>query len=254
MARRSSGPTDIIIGLHAVESALKNDPQRVTDIHYRATRKDRRLDAVLTLARKAGVRAIEVDDRELTRLAGPGRHQGIVAHYRTAKLPGENALFDLLDRLQQPALLLVLDGITDPHNLGACLRTADAVGVHAVIIPKDNAVGLTPAARKVASGAADTVPLIQVTNLSRTLDKLKDAGIWIAGTTGDSDTTLFQQDLNGPLALVMGGEGTGLRRLTQAHCDFLIKIPMVGQVESLNVSVAAGVCLYEVFRQRQSSM
>ncbi len=254
MARRPAVPTDVIIGLHAVESALKNDPQRVTGIHYRATRKDRRLDAVLALARKAGVRLIEADERELARLAGPGRHQGIVAGYRSAKLPGENALFDLLDRLKQPPLLLVLDGITDPHNLGACLRTADAVGVHAVVIPKDNAVGLTPAARKVASGAADTVPLIQVTNLSRTLDKLKEVGIWIAGTSGDTENSLYQQDLRGPLALVMGAEGKGLRRLTQAHCDFLIKIPMLGQVESLNISVAAGVCLYEIFRQRQAAL
>jgi 23S rRNA (guanosine2251-2'-O)-methyltransferase len=252
MARHQGDSTDVIIGLHAVESALKHDPGRVTAIYYRASRKDRRLDAVLALVRGSDVRLVETDERELTRLAGPGRHQGVVASYRAGKLPGESALLDLLDRLQKPPLLLVLDGITDPHNLGACLRTADAAGVDAVIIPKDNAVGLTPAARKVASGAADTVLLVQVTNLSRTLDKLKAAGIWIAGTTGDADTSLFQQDLKGPLALVMGAEGKGLRRLTQARCDFLISIPMVGQVESLNISVAAGVCLYEAFRQRQT--
>ena len=247
-----SRPTPII-GLHAVESALRNDASRIVGVYYKASRKDQRLQKVLQLARKSGVKLYEADDKQLERQAGSNRHQGIVALYNAPQALSEADLLNLLESLQEPPLLLLLDGITDPHNLGACLRTAEAVGVHAVVIPRDNSVSLTPAARKVASGAADTVPLVQVTNLSRTLEKLKEAGIWIVGTTGHTDKTLYEQDLRGALALVMGAEGKGLRRLTQEHCDFLIKIPMRGQVESLNISVATGVCLYEALRQRERS-
>jgi 23S rRNA (guanosine2251-2'-O)-methyltransferase len=242
-----------IIGLHAVESALNNDAERIVGIYFKATRKDQRLQRVLQLAKKAGVKLHESDERQLERQAGSNRHQGIVALYHAPQALGESDLLNLLDKLDEHPLLLLLDGITDPHNLGACLRTADAVGVHAVIVPRDNSAGLTPAARKVASGAADTIPLVQVTNLSRTLEKLKEAGIWIVGTSGYAEKTIYQQDLKGPLALVMGAEGKGLRRLTQEHCDFLVKIPMQGQVESLNISVATGVCLYEALRQRSHS-
>ncbi len=244
---------ETIIGLHAVESALRNDPRRIVDIRCKASRKDRRLDTVLALARELGIDVVQTDDRELSRLADGGRHQGIVARSRPVKLPDESALFDRLDSLDEPPFLLVLDGVTDPHNLGACLRSADAVGVHAVVIPKDNAVGLTPVVRKVASGAADSVLLVQVTNLSRTLEKLQQAGVWIVGTTDKSEVSLYQQGLTGPLAIVMGAEGKGLRRLTQQHCDHLVRIPMLGQVESLNVSVATGVCLYEALRQRSAA-
>jgi len=244
---------DTIIGLHAVAAALRNDPGRIVDLHYKASRKDRRLEAVVARARQLGIEVVQSDDRELTRLADGGRHQGIVARSRAVALPGEQALFDRLEALETPPLLLVLDGVTDPHNLGACLRSADAVGVDAVIVPRDNAVGLTPTVRKVASGAADSVLLVQVTNLARTLERLKAAGVWIVGTTDKGDIPLFQQDLTGSLALVMGAEGKGLRRLTQQHCDYLVRIPMRGQVESLNISVAAGVCLYEALRQRSAA-
>ncbi len=241
---------DTVIGLHAVEAALRSDPQRIVALHYKASRRDRRLAQLLALAQKAGVEIRQADDRELARLADGGRHQGVVAHCRTVKLPDEGALFARLETLDEAPLLLVLDGVTDPHNLGACLRTADAAGVHAVIIPRDNAVGLTPAARKVASGAADSVLLVRVTNLSRTLEKLQRAGVWIVGTAGDADTSLYEQDLTGPLAIVMGAEGKGLRRLTREHCDYLVSLPMRGEVESLNISVATGICLYEALRQR----
>ena len=241
---------ETVIGLHAVESALRSDPRRIVSLHYKASRRDRRLAQLLALAREVGVEAHQADERELARLADGGRHQGVVARCRAVKLPDEDALFARLETLDEAPLLLVLDGVTDPHNLGACLRTADAAGVHAVIIPRDNAVGLTPAARKVASGAADSVLLVQVTNLSRTLEKLQRAGVWIVGTAGDAETSLYEQDLTGPLAIVMGAEGKGLRRLTRERCDYLVSLPMRGQVESLNISVATGICLYEALRQR----
>lgn len=241
---------EAVIGLHAVEALVRNDSQRIVAIYYKPSRKDRRLQQLLLLAKKAGLQPQESDAAQLDRYADGGRHQGVVALYQAPPLAGEADLYNLLDGLGEAPLLLCLDGVTDPHNLGACLRTADAVGVHAVVIPKDNSAGMTPTVRKVASGAAETVPLVQVTNLSRTLEALKERGIWIVGTTDAADTSLFQQSLTGPLALVMGAEGKGMRRLTQEHCDFLIKIPMLGQVESLNISVATGVCLYEAYRQR----
>lgn len=240
-----------IVGLHAVESALRNDPERVELLYFKTSRQDNRLGGVLELARKAGVKTQSTDDKQLAKMAGGQRHQGVVAFYQAADARSESELEQLLDDLDHAAFLLVLDGVTDPHNLGACLRSADAAGVDAVIFPKDNAVGLTPVVRKVASGAADTVPTFVVTNLSRTLAGLQERGIWTAGTSDDADKNLYQQDLTGPLALVMGAEGKGMRRLTRERCDYLVSIPMAGQVESLNISVAAGVCLFEAVRQRR---
>jgi 23S rRNA (guanosine2251-2'-O)-methyltransferase len=188
---------------------------------------------------------------QLDKLAKSRKHQGIIAEYNAPKTWGDNELFDLLSELNEPALLLILDGVTDPHNLGACLRTAEAAGVQAVITTKDKAAGLTPVVRKVASGAAEIIPLIQVTNLARTLDTLKDAGIWIIGTSDHATENMYSQDLTGPIAFVMGAEGKGMRRLTEKQCDILANLPMAGEVSSLNISVATGVCLYEAVRQRQ---
>ncbi len=241
-----------IMGLHAVEAALKNDPERVEQVQYRRGRHDQRLQKILQLANQAGVPVEPLDDKVLDKKAASRHHQGVMALYRAAAVLNEHDLAQLLEKREDAPFLLVLDGVTDPHNLGACLRTADATGVHAVITPKDNAAGLTPTARKVASGAADSVALVQVTNLARTLDALKARGIWLVGTSDHGSTSLFDQDMRGPLALIMGAEGKGLRRLTEQRCDHLVSIPMTGRVESLNISVATGVCLYEALRQRQS--
>jgi 23S rRNA (guanosine2251-2'-O)-methyltransferase len=199
----------------------------------------------------AGVRLIDSDDDRLNKLAGSTRHQGVVA--RVENLARQHSLDDLLDTVEGPPLLLVLDGVTDPHNLGAALRVADGAGAHAVIAPKDHAVGVNATVAKVASGAAETVPYFMVTNLARTLGELKDRDIWVVGTSDDAEQTLYDIDLRGPVAVVLGAEGTGMRQLTRKHCDQLVRIPMQGAVESLNVSVAAAVCLYEALRQRQGS-
>jgi 23S rRNA (guanosine2251-2'-O)-methyltransferase len=196
----------------------------------------------------------QVDPSDLDRVVPGVNHQGVAARSATPTAGNERDLDDLLDRLVEPAFLLVLDGVQDPHNLGACLRTCDAAGAHAIIAPRDNAVGLTPAACKVASGAAGRVPYIQVTNLARTLRRLQEQGVWLVGTAGEAETSLFDADLRGPLALVMGGEERGLRRLTREHCDLLVSLPMIGRVESLNVSVATGVALYEALRQRTRAL
>jgi 23S rRNA (guanosine2251-2'-O)-methyltransferase len=241
-----------IIGLHAVEAALRNAPEHVESIYFKKSRQDKRLGKIIGLAGQHNILVEQVDDKALNKKAGSSHHQGIMALYRMATALSENDLFSQLDALEKPPFLLVLDGVTDPHNLGACLRTADAAGVNAIIAPKDKAVGLTPSARKVASGAADSVPFIQVTNLSRTLDKLKAEGIWLVGTSDVAETSLYEQDLSGPIAFVMGAEGKGLRRLTEERCDYLVSFPMLGKVESLNISVATGVCLYEALRQRLS--
>ncbi len=241
-----------VAGLHAVEMLLKKNPARVERLLVKQDRSDKRLQKITSLAKKRGVSIHAVDAKTLDHEAGSVRHQGVLAFCQRMEEKHESDLWQLLENLTEPAFLLVLDGVTDPHNLGACLRTADAAGVHAVIIPKDKSVGLTPAVRKVASGAAETVPLFQVTNLARTLDTLKDMGIWLTGTSDSAGQTLYETDLTGPLALVMGAEGKGLRRLTEARCDFLVAIPMFGSVESLNVSVATAICLYEAVRQRRS--
>jgi 23S rRNA (guanosine2251-2'-O)-methyltransferase len=242
--------TELVVGLHPVRTALGHGGDQVQTLWYDVRRRDRRLNAVLDLARTAGVRFQAVSRAELDRLTGGANHQGVAAQ---VGLPGalhEGALEGLLDGLSGPAMLLVLDGVQDPHNLGACLRTAEAVGVHAVVAPRDRSVGLTGTVCKVASGAAGRVPYVQVTNLARTLRWLQGRGVWLVGTAGDAATPLFQADLTGPVALVMGGEGKGLRRLTRQHCDLLVALPMRGAVESLNVSVATGVVLYEALRQR----
>ncbi len=240
----------VIYGIHAVESALRNDPDNVGRIWVDRQVRNNRLRGLLALLETSGLATIPTDTEQLSKYANTHRHQGVVAEYTRAKSYTEHDLYELLEHLDEPAFLLVLDGVTDPHNLGACLRSCDGAGVHAVIVPRDNATGITPTARKVASGAAETVPLITVTNLARTLDQLKERGIWLTGTSDTAEQTLFQANLKGPMALVMGAEDKGVRRLTEERCDFLVSIPMQGQVSSLNVSVATGICLFEAMRQR----
>jgi len=240
----------IIYGIHAVESALRNDPEHLGTVWLEARSRNERLRSLQQTLEDSGLKARSADSQQLDKLASNARHQGVVAEYFSVQHYSEHDLYDILDRATSTPFLLVLDGVTDPHNLGACLRSADAVGVQAVIAPRDNAASLTPTVRKVASGAAETVPFIPVTNLARTLDTLKERGIWITGTSDKATQTLYQADLAGPLAIVMGAEGKGMRRLTEERCDFLISIPMQGQVASLNVSVATGVCLYEALRQQ----
>ena len=237
-----------VFGFHAIAVRLKTAPASFIELHADAARRDQRMRQLLERARATGVRVLDSDEARLTQLAGTPRHQGVVA--RVMAIARTHSLDDLLDAVQGPPLLLVLDGVTDPHNLGACLRVADGAGVHAAIAPKDHAVGLNATVAKVASGAAETVPYLMVTNLARTLNELKERDIRIVGTADDAPHTLHEADLSGPLALVLGAEGKGLRQLTRKTCDALVRIPMLGAVESLNVSVAAGVCLYEARRQR----
>lgn len=240
-----------VSGIHSVRAALKFGSEGVAELWLERTRRDRRLTEVAELARQAGVKVRQVDRDELDGGAEGANHQGVLAWVRVPAARSEQDLAALLDGLQEPPFLLLLDEIQDPHNLGACLRTAEAVGVQAVIAPRDNAVGLTPVVCKVASGAAETLPYFQVTNLVRVMEELKARGIWLTGTAGEADIDFYAADLTGPLGLVMGSEGQGLRRLTRERCDRLVRLPMRGQVESLNVSVAAGVCLYEALRQRR---
>ncbi len=239
-----------IHGIHAVMAVLRREPRRIRRLLIARGRRDRRLDELLALAHESGIAVVQAERKALDELTGGARHQGVVAEASPAQAGDESSLTALLDTLVEEPLLLVLDGVTDPHNLGACLRTADAAGVHAVIVPKDRSAGLTPVVSKVACGAAETVPFIQVTNLARTLKRLQQRGIWLAGLAGEAEQTLYQANLHGPLAVVMGAEGQGLRRLTRETCDFLLRIPMHGLIESLNVSVATGVVLFEALRQR----
>jgi 23S rRNA (guanosine2251-2'-O)-methyltransferase len=241
--------SELVYGIHAISAALEHQPGTVLEAWLDRRRKDKRIDALSRQLERSGVQVHTLNKNELDDMAQGQRHQGAVARVRLAKSGNEKDLESILNQTDQP-FLLILDGVTDPHNLGACLRSADAAGVHAVIAPKDNAASLTATARKVASGAAETVPFIQVTNLSRTMKKLQDAGVWIVGLAGETEQELYNIDLKGPLALAMGAEGKGLRRLTREHCDHLVRIPMVGTVESLNVSVATGICLFEALRQR----
>lgn len=238
----------VLFGFHAVGVRLKTAPQSIVEIYYEPTRRDARMRQFLERAREAGARLIEADGLRLAKLAGSHGHQGVAA--RVTALGAAHSLDDLLDGVQGPPLLLVLDGVTDPHNLGACLRVADGAGAHAVIAPKDHAVGINATVAKVASGAAETVPYFMVTNLARTLGELKERNIWCVGASDDAPRTIYQADFKGPLALVLGAEGAGMRQLTRKTCDELVAIPMRGGVESLNVSVASGVCLYEALRQR----
>jgi 23S rRNA (guanosine2251-2'-O)-methyltransferase len=237
-----------LVGFHAVTSRLRQKPDTIGEIYVDATRNDGRAKDLRKLAEGVGVRVIPVDAKRLDGMAGGTRHQGVVAQAQPLDMP--QFIEDVLEALAEPPLLLILDGVQDPHNLGACLRVADGAGAHAVIAPKDRSVGLTSAAIKVASGAAESVPYIVVTNLARTMRDLKDRGIWLVGTADTATETLYQARLDGPVGLVLGAEGEGLRRLTQETCDLLVSIPMLGSVESLNVSVASGVCLYEARRRR----
>ncbi len=238
----------VLFGFHAVGVRLKTSPASVIEVYYDASRRDARMRQFVARAQDAGVRLIEADGPRLAKLAGSLGHQGVAARVQAIEMA--RSLDDLLDAVEGPPLLLVLDGVTDPHNLGACLRVADGAGAHAVIAPKDHAVGINATVAKVASGAAETVPYFMVTNLARTLGELKERSIWIVGTSDEAPRTLYQSDFKGPAALVLGAEGAGMRQLTRKTCDELVSIPMCGAVESLNVSVASGVCLYEARRQR----
>ena len=238
----------VLFGFHAVTVRLKTAPESVLEVHLDSRRRDARMRQFAERAQQAGSKLIDSSDAQLTQLAGTARHQGVVA--RVSVLAPRHSLDDLLDAVQGPPLVLVLDGVTDPHNLGACLRVADGAGAHAVIAPKDHAAGINATVAKVASGAAETVPYFMVTNLARTLNELKERSIWVIGTGDTAARTLYQADLRGPVALVLGAEGAGMRQLTSKTCDELVSIPMRGAVESLNVSVASGICLYEAVRQR----
>jgi 23S rRNA (guanosine2251-2'-O)-methyltransferase len=251
--------TDLIYGIHAIWGLLKAHPEDIQEIFFLEARADKRLQALLKEAREQGIVARAVSKKDFEHWLPSVSHQGIAARLgkeeNASSLLGkaslsEEDLLELLQKAKKWPLLLILDCIQDPHNLGACLRTADAVGIDAVILPKDRSATLTPVVRKVASGAAETVPLVQVTNLARTLAQLKELGVWIIGASMAAQHSLYQIDFKCPAAIVLGAEGTGLRRLTEENCDLLMNIPMVGSVESLNVSVAAAVCLYEAFRQR----
>ncbi|MBV0933525.1 23S rRNA (guanosine(2251)-2'-O)-methyltransferase RlmB [Marinobacterium weihaiense] len=243
-----------IFGLHAVTSLLNRNPGRVRRLLVQQGRRDERLQTLLDKAEAHRIKVIELAKAELEQRAEGGRHQGVIAECEPIKALSEKALDVLLDNAGAAPLVLVLDGVTDPHNLGACLRTADAAGVAVVIAPKDKSAPLNATVAKVACGAAEVVPYIQVTNLARTLQSLQQRGIWITGTAGEADASVYETDLTGPCALVMGAEGKGMRRLTRENCDQLINIPMAGEVSSLNVSVATGVCLFEIVRQRQAAL
>lgn len=242
--------TRFIFGFHPITSRLRQNPDSIKEIYLDSERCDQRIRDLTKLAEASQIHLISCDQERLMSMAGGKRHQGVVANIDATKVYVD--IDDVLDTLTDPARLLVLDGVKDPHNLGACLRVADAMGVHAVIAPKDRAVGLTATVYKVSSGAADTVPYISVTNLARTLRKLKQRDIWIMGASDDAELDLDAAELNGAIAWVLGAEGEGLRRLTRETCDQLIRIPMQGTVESLNVSVSAGICLFETHRQQQA--
>ena len=241
---------DWIYGIHAVQTMLKSAPQRVAELHVQRGRQDDRLQKIHKLAEQHGVRLQWATVKNLDDKV-EGRHQGVIALCEPGQTYDEKYLLQLAEEKAAEGLFLVLDGVTDPHNLGACLRSADGAGVHAVIVPKDNSVGLTPVVQKVACGAAETVPLVMVTNLTRTLDKLQQQGAWVVGAAGEAEQFIYDLDLTGPMVLVMGAEGKGIRQLTRKQCDYLAKLPMAGEVSSLNVSVATGVCLFEIVRQRR---
>jgi 23S rRNA (guanosine2251-2'-O)-methyltransferase len=243
--------TTQLFGIHAVQAALDYSPQNIRRAWVDSQRLDARLKQVIDDLLALGITPEKTERKKLERMAEGKNHQGIVVAVELPAMLSEDRLKQDVEALNETAFYLVLDQVQDPHNLGACLRTADAVGAHGIIVTKDNAAGITPTVCKVASGAAETVPVYQVTNLARVLRWLKEQNIWIMGAAGEAEQTIYDMQLDMPLALVMGAEGTGMRHLTRQHCDFLVKIPMAGQVESLNVSVAAGVMLYEVFRQKR---
>jgi 23S rRNA (guanosine2251-2'-O)-methyltransferase len=245
-------PTRAVFGFHAVLARLRADAASVVELYLDENRKDARAKDLAGAAEKAGVALMRVPSKRLDGFHGGGRHQGVVA--MVSDKPSRESLEELLDSVKEPPLLLVLDGVTDPHNLGACLRVADAAGAHAVIAPKDRAAGIGAVVSKVASGAAESIPYYMVTNLARTLDDLKERNIWIVGADEDAEKTLYEIDLPEPIAWVLGAEGEGMRRLTRERCDLLARIPMSGSVASLNVSVASGVCLFESRRRRAAKL
>jgi 23S rRNA (guanosine2251-2'-O)-methyltransferase len=249
----------LIYGLHAVDGLLRSNPKSVQRLWVQSGREDKRIAALVALAQNQGVPVARQPRQDLDGMVS-GRHQGVVAEAFNIPVSGdmnqsnlwqEQDLLRVVDNKEGPLLLLVLDGVTDPHNLGACLRSADAAGVDAVVVPKDKSADLTPTVRKVACGAAEVVPFVRVTNISRTLQALQERGVWLYGTAGESEKSIYDSDLSGSIALVMGAEGSGLRRLTREQCDFLVNLPMAGSVSSLNVSVATGICLFEIVRQRR---
>jgi len=242
---------EAVYGLHAVTTLLQRSADQVVELWVMKGRQDKRMQRVLELAQEQGLLVREAD-KGLMNQKAEGNHQGIIAWRKPVQGMSEKQLPDVLDNIEGQPFILILDGVTDPHNLGACIRTADAAGVHLVIAPKDKSAPLNATAAKVACGAAETVPYIQVTNLARTMKELQERGIWIGGTAGEAQQNIYQQNMTGPLALVMGAEGPGMRRLTREHCDFLVNIPMAGEVSSVNVSVATGICLFEAVRQRGS--
>jgi 23S rRNA (guanosine2251-2'-O)-methyltransferase len=247
MSRHAPREPRVVFGFHAVLARLRADPGSVIEIFLDESRNDARARDLAAVAERAAVRVIRVPAKRLDGFYGGGRHQGVVA--RVEVKSAADSIDDVLDAVSGPALLLVLDGVTDPHNLGACLRVANAAGAHAVIAPKDRAAGITPAVSKVASGAAEATPYVMVTNLARTLDELKEREIWVVGADEDAETTLHAADLPRSVAWVLGAEGEGMRRLTRERCDLRVRIPMLGAVQSLNVAVAAGICLYESLRR-----
>jgi len=241
-----------VFGMHAVTALLRKEPELVKSLWVEQSRRDQRGRELLGMAKAHGLKVERVERQVLDTLVGEVKHQGVVAESQNQAAMDEKSFLAWLDKSDAAPFLLILDGVQDPHNLGACLRTADAVGVQAIIAPRDNACGLTATVRKVACGAAESVPFVQVTNLARFLRTLQDKGVFLIGTAAEAEISLYQADLRGPVGLVLGAEGKGMRRLTREHCDTLVSLPMVGQVESLNVSVSAGVLLYEALRQRQS--
>jgi 23S rRNA (guanosine2251-2'-O)-methyltransferase len=243
--------TRIIYGFHAVTSRLRQNAASVKELYVDAARDDRRAQELMRMAEERGTRVMRLDEKRLDGMTHHARHQGVAARIEAAALPAH--IDEVLEALTEPALILILDGVTDPHNLGACLRVADALGVHAVIAPKDRAAGINATVSKVASGAAETVPYLAVTNLARSMRELKDQGVWIVGADERAENDLYSVKLQGPLAWVLGAEGEGMRRLTREQCDELVRIPMLGTVESLNVSVSAGICLGETRRQRRGA-
>ncbi len=242
--------TQTLAGFHAVIARLRQAPDSIQEIYVEAQRRDKRMQALIEQATSAGRKVHPVSADRLDGLTGGSRHQGVVAIADARRLADD--LDEVLDGIEGPALLLILDGVTDPHNLGACLRTADAAGVHAVIAPRDRSAGMNTTVQRVACGAAESVPYLMVTNLARTMRELKDRDIWLIGTDDSAKESIHQTDTRRPMAWVMGAEGEGMRRLTRETCDELVNIPMFGSVESLNVSVATGVCLFETVRQRHA--